>query len=242
MIEGGALQASITLARNSEEVMLIDSGYPRQQKQLLDALEKRGLSARSITHVVNTHLHFDHSHNNCLFSRAKVVCARREFEWMTEFGDRLTGESISLDDLHKYYPEVKMFEDNPKIVRSLVKLVQRFWSSERLGRREQFEWLEERQLPDGMKAIFTPGHVPFHYSFSFDTAEGPTLVAGDAMITRGSADQNIMTFPPTHRVQYEETKKKLFEYGEVIVPGHDVTFCVKDAGTAPAGMESQRDS
>lgn len=227
LIEGGALQASVTLVRNAEEVMLVDTGYPRQEKQLLDAVEGCGLSADSVTHVVNTHLHFDHSHNNCLFPRAKVVCSRQEFEWMTDLCGQLTGGSLTLDQIYKYYPELKSFEDDPKVVWSMVKMVQRFWSKERLGRCEQFLWLEESGLPDGMKAIHTPGHVPFHYSFTFETAEGRTLVAGDAMITRGAADQKVMTFPPTHRAEYEQTKKKLIEFEGVIVPGHDMKFTGK---------------
>ncbi|MDD5543812.1 MAG: MBL fold metallo-hydrolase, partial [Acidobacteriia bacterium] len=64
LIAGGALQATVTLARNSSEVLLVDTGYPRQEKQLLAALEQRGLGPRDVTHVLNTHLHFDHSHNN----------------------------------------------------------------------------------------------------------------------------------------------------------------------------------
>jgi N-acyl homoserine lactone hydrolase len=224
LITGGALQASVILARNSEEALLVDTGYPRQQKQLLEALEQRGLSTDSIAHVVNTHLHFDHSHNNCLFPRAKVVCSRREFDWMTDLCQRLTNDAVTLDHIYKYYPELKSFEDDPKVVWSMVKLVQRFWSQERLGRREQFAWLEDNELPQGMKALHTPGHVPFHYSFTFETASGPALVAGDAMITRNSADQHVMTFPPTHRVQYEETKRKLRQFDGVIVPGHDALF------------------
>ena len=224
LIEGGALQASVSLARNDEEVVLIDSGYPRQEKQLLDALAQHGLTARSVTHVVNTHLHFDHSQNNHLFSRARIVCSRREFEWMTDLCDRLTSDSLTLEQIYKYYPELKSFEDDPKVVWAMVKVVQRFWSVERLGRREQFLWLEDWVSPDGMKAIHTPGHVPFHYSYSFETRAGAVLVAGDAMVTRGDADQNTMTFPPTRRAEYEETKKKLLGFEGTIVPGHDALF------------------
>ena len=236
LIEGGALQASVALARNSEDVMLVDTGYPRQERALLDALAQRGLSPRSITHVINTHLHFDHSHNNCLFPRAKVICSRREFEWMSELCNRLTRDSVTLEELYKYYPELKSFEDDPKAVWGMVKLVQRFWSVERLGRREQFLWLEDTVLPDGMTAIHTPGHVPFHYSFAFETREGSMLVAGDAIVTRGAADQSAMTFPPTRRAEYEETKKKLFEFEGWIVPGHDSRFATREMTGKESGM------
>jgi glyoxylase-like metal-dependent hydrolase (beta-lactamase superfamily II) len=224
LLEGGALQATVVLAQNGEETMLVDSGYPRQEKQLLAALAQRGLSADSITHVVNTHLHFDHSHNNCLFTRSKVVCSQREFEWMTDLCERLMSKSVTLDALFKYYPELKAYENDPKVIWSMVRMVQRFWVKERLGRPEQFLWLEDGGLPDGMKSIHTPGHVPFHYSFTFETDRGPVLVAGDAMITRNKADQDAMTFPPTDRSLYEETKKKLIGFEGIIVPGHDAAF------------------
>lgn len=224
LIEGGALQATVSLVTNAEECILVDTGYPRQQKRLLESLERRGLSADSITHVFNTHLHFDHSHNNSVFRRAKIVCARREFEWMTELCDRLVLDSVSLDDVYKCYPELRPFEDDPKTIWGMLKMVQRIWSQERLGRREQFLWLEDCTLPDGMEALPTPGHVPFHYSYVFGTASGPTLIAGDAMITRSNADQKVMTFPPTNRQQYAETKKALEAFEGTIVPGHDLQF------------------
>lgn len=224
LIEGGALQASVTLARNSEETLLVDTGYPRQEQQLIEALEQRGLTCDSITHVVNTHLHFDHSHNNCLFSRAKVICSRREYEWMTQLCARLMQDSLTLDQIYKFYPELKMYEDDPKVVWTMLKLVQRFWSVDRLGQQDQFLWLEDCVLPDGVKALHTPGHVPFHHSFVFETEQGPALVAGDAMITRSAVDQDTMTFPPTHRMLYEETKRKLIQFDGIIVPGHDAKF------------------
>ncbi len=241
LLEGGALQASVTLARRSGEILLIDTGYPRQGKQLLEELERRGLTADSIHYVVNTHLHFDHSHNNCLFSRAQVICSRREFEWMTELCDRLTKDAPTLDQIYRFCPELKMYEDDPKVVRSMIKLVRRFWSVERLGKREQFLWLEDGGLPDGMKAIHTPGHVPFHHSFVFETAEGPALVAGDALLTRDSKDRDGMTFPPTHRRLYEETKKKLIQFDGIIVPGHDVRF-IGSSATAAGSVTAENSS
>ena len=224
LIPGGALQAAVILARDGKEVMLLDTGYHRQEKELLNQLEKRGLTADSVTLVANTHLHFDHSHNNSLFRKAKILCSRREYEWMTGLCRLMTLDEVNLEDIYHYYPELRSSAHGPKRIWAIVRIVRRIWGIERLGSMDQFLWLEESRLPDGMSAVPTPGHVPHHYSFAFNTGEGAIIVAGDAVVTRGDEDEDTTTFPPANRNQYAETKKKLLGFAGGIIPGHDVPF------------------
>jgi glyoxylase-like metal-dependent hydrolase (beta-lactamase superfamily II) len=224
VLEGGALQPSVTLARRGKEAILVDTGYQRQEEQLVRELERRGVNVDSVTHVMNTHLHFDHSHNNSLFQKARILCSQQEYEWMTGLCDQMLKETVALADIYAYYPELRTLENGPKPIWTMVKLVQKFWRTGRLGRNDQFRWLEGHPLPDGIHALPTPGHVPHHISFIFDTAAGAVLVAGDAVITRGGEDGDIRTFPPTNRARYTETKKTLAAFAGTIIPGHDAPF------------------
>jgi len=228
-MEGGALQPTVTLARCGGEAILVDTGYQRQEAQLLQELSRRGLAPESISCVVNTHLHFDHSHNNSLFPQSRILCSKWDYEWMSGLCHLMILDTVSLADIYQYYPELRSMGDDPRPVWTMVKVVRRFWRTERIGRKDQVHWLEEGSLPDGVRAIHTPGHVPHHVSFAFNTLEGEVLVAGDAVITRGDADEDVMTFPPTCRSQYAETKKTLLGFAGVIIPGHDAPF----AGTSP---------
>lgn len=224
VMEGGALQPTVTLARCGRETILVDTGYQRQETQLLQELDRRGLTAESISCVVNTHLHFDHSHNNSLFQKARILCSEREYEWVTGLCDQMLPDTVSLEDIYLYYPELRSLANDPRPIWTMVKVVRRFWRTERIGRKDQIHWLEVSSLPDGVRAVPTPGHVPHHYSFIFDTLEGEVLVAGDAVITQGDEDEDVMTFPPTCRSQYAEMKKTLGRFAGTIIPGHDAPF------------------
>jgi glyoxylase-like metal-dependent hydrolase (beta-lactamase superfamily II) len=224
LVAGGALQASITLARNGREAILVDTGYKRQEQLLLQQLDVRGLSPEAITRVANTHLHFDHAQNNHLFRNAAIHCSRKDFEWITGLCGPMINGSATLEDVFGYYPELRSHERDPRAIWTLIKAVQRFWKLERLGRNDQFCWLEDHPLPEGMCALHTPGHVPYHYSFVLDTCEGSTLIAGDAMIIRGVEDVDSTTFPPTDRIRYNTTKIALSGFSGTIIPGHDAPF------------------
>jgi len=223
-MEGGALQPTVALARRGPETILVDTGYQRQAAQLLQELGRRGLTAESISCIVNTHLHFDHSHNNSLFPKATILCSKRDYDWMSGLCNQMILDTVSLEDIYLYYPELKSKGEDPRPIWTMVKVVRRFWRTELIGRKDQIHWLEEDALPDGVRAIHTPGHVPYHFSFVFKTLEGEVLVAGDAVLTRGDADEDVMTFPPTCRSQYAEMKKTLAGFPGTIIPGHDAPF------------------
>jgi hypothetical protein len=57
------------------------------------------------------------------------------------------------------------------------------------------------------------------------------------MITRGNADEDVMTFPPTCRSLYAEIKKTLAGFPGTIIPGHDAPFAGRngDIPLFPAG-------
>lgn len=232
LMEGGALQPTVTLARCGREAILVDTGYQRQEAQLLQELGRRGLTAESISCVMNTHLHFDHCHNNSLFPKARILCSEKEYEWITGLCDQMLLDTVVLEDIYRYYPELRSLADDPRPIWTMVRLVRRFWRTERIGRKDQIHWLEASLLPDGVRAVHTPGHVPHHFSFVFKALEGEVLVAGDAMITRGDADEDVMTFPPTCRSLYAEIKKTLGGFPGTIIPGHDAPFVGKPQSPA----------
>jgi glyoxylase-like metal-dependent hydrolase (beta-lactamase superfamily II) len=63
---------TVTLVRGRPN-LLVDTGDPVQQDQLLAALTGEGLSPADIAYVINTHGHLDHVGNNGLFPHATFV-------------------------------------------------------------------------------------------------------------------------------------------------------------------------
>ncbi|UCF07294.1 MAG: MBL fold metallo-hydrolase [Thermoplasmata archaeon] len=78
---GMILQASstVTLVRAGEHNIMVDTGLPREGKQILQGLSVLGLSESDIDIVINTHLHGDHMGNNGLFKRAYFIAHEKEF-------------------------------------------------------------------------------------------------------------------------------------------------------------------
>ena len=64
--------SSVTLVESDGQRLLIDTGSPRECRALLSALERISVSADSIMHLVNTHMHIDHVGCNHLFRSART--------------------------------------------------------------------------------------------------------------------------------------------------------------------------
>jgi N-acyl homoserine lactone hydrolase len=62
----------------ADEVILPDMAA---DDDLVARLAAAGLTPDDVTHVINTHLHFDHAGNNTLFRRAEIIVQREQHEF-----------------------------------------------------------------------------------------------------------------------------------------------------------------
>ncbi|MCD6409524.1 MAG: MBL fold metallo-hydrolase [Candidatus Verstraetearchaeota archaeon] len=67
---------------NSGEYLLFDTGHHGDRLTLLRELERMGLSPDKISHVVVSHLHFDHCLNMHLFKKAKIYASEKELNYV----------------------------------------------------------------------------------------------------------------------------------------------------------------
>ena len=70
----------VLIACDDEKNILYDCGSKGCALQLKEALEKAGMKPEDITHVVISHLHFDHVGNLPLFSDAEILLNKIEWE------------------------------------------------------------------------------------------------------------------------------------------------------------------
>ena len=70
----------VLIACDDEKNILYDCGSKGCALQLKEALEKAGMKPEDITHVVISHLHFDHVGNLPLFSNAEILLNKIEWE------------------------------------------------------------------------------------------------------------------------------------------------------------------
>jgi N-acyl homoserine lactone hydrolase len=236
LMRGGATRASSVLARRGREVAVFDTGMAHHEAALVTALAAHGVTAADVTLVFNTHGHVDHSHNNALFSRARIFCSARDREWTQAVHavladvDHPTGE-----DVLPFYPEIACSRYSAKIVRKVLGIEKLLWNQERWTLPCSAAWLEEARLPDGIRAMETPGHTPHHVSFIIETGNTPVLVCGDALLLRGEEDYAAPMMPPWSEQQYLTSRQRISGFNGVIVPGHDEPFRVSAPGPNDSG-------
>lgn len=115
------------------------------------ALAQLGWNPKNVDIVVNTHLHYDHSENNPLFTRARFYVSQAEWDhahapvasqkW--SYACEWTGPSVDILDY------------------TLVAA-------------------DHYDIAPGLRLIKTPGHTPGHQSVLVRTVEGVVCIAGDA--------------------------------------------------------------
>lgn len=65
--------SSVSLVVSSGKILVVDTGSPRACGHLKKALSDVGVDQKSVSFVVNTHLHLDHCGCNDLFTEARFV-------------------------------------------------------------------------------------------------------------------------------------------------------------------------
>ena len=225
LTSGEPFRASSLLATNGIEIAVFDTGLPQHSGSFIAGLESFGVSPEAVTLVFNTHSHIDHSHNNLLFINARIFCSRRDRVWTTSFHEALAGSEDPMGpNVLAFYPELSTSKFDPKVVSKVFSIERKVWDPRRWGNADQFCWIEEVELPEGVKVLATPGHVPHHVSFVIETGNRPVLLCGDALLTQDEENSNISLIPPFNLADYKHSQDLINAFDGIIVPGHDEPY------------------
>jgi len=223
LLPGSWRGATSVLLSNGKQYLVVDTGMPHEAPALVEALGQRGLKPTDITALINTHFHVDHVLNNSLFPHCPIYASQRAHDWAcslySDLRDDLHWEKIVL----KYYPEAFDYERARELMGKLRKLGLRLWDLERIGKPEQYVWIEHQPLPEGLDAHITSGHVPGHLSVIVGDGAEPTIIAGDALLSR-EHDEQVLTMIPFNREEFKRDRAKILTMTGRILPGHDEPF------------------
>ncbi|WP_372339186.1 MBL fold metallo-hydrolase [Cohnella sp. WQ 127256] len=164
---------------NDQDLVLIDTGFPRQTKQLQAEAASYGVDLGQLNRIIITHQDIDHIGNLQDLvegSHSRIEVSAHAIEKPYIQGDkrllRFTDEAIaSLDHLPDTVPEsfrvgLRTLMLNPP--RATVDLV--------IADGDRLPWC------GGIIIIDTPGHTPGHISLYHEASR--TLIAGDALTVR----------------------------------------------------------
>ena len=165
-------------------------------------LAKVGVTPEEIDLIIFTHLHWDHTSNMKMFSNARYVVGRKEYDF-------------AQNPLPPYY---RSYENDILGIEPPFK-----------GCTFDFTHGEEEVI-DGISVFPTPGHCPGHQSVTIHTAEGHITLAGDAILTfdnlKPDAERHMPFSPParyTNIFEVWESLEKLVEPRRgLVLPSHDV--------------------
>jgi glyoxylase-like metal-dependent hydrolase (beta-lactamase superfamily II) len=130
---------------------------------LEDGLAQLGIKPADITLVINSHLHFDHAGGNTFkdekgvvrpsFPKARYLVQRGEYRYATHPNERTSASYFA--------PNYEPLREAQSLV-----LVE-----------------GEREIADGIRAIPTPGHVPFHQGILIESQGERAFFLGDLVPT-----------------------------------------------------------
>lgn len=176
-----ALGMRCLLVEHEDGLVLIDTGSGNKESEkfhdiygienagadgrtcLEDGLRAAGYGPDDVTHVINTHLHFDHGGGNTYvdgegilrpgFPRARHFVQRGEYEFATRINERTAAS---------YFPR----------------------NFEPLRESGQLDLIRgEPEILPGISVMLTPGHVPWHQSVRLESAGETAVFLGDVIPT-----------------------------------------------------------
>lgn len=223
LLRGNWRGASSVLLTDGRAPILVDTGMTHDAHQLMKALRDRSLGPDDICCIVNTHFHFDHVSNNCLFPHSVIFATQQSYNWCRALYADLVDSAGWKKRMLRYYPEMCQYEKSDELMSKLRKIALRWWDVKRIGDPLKFRWMEKHALPDGIEALFTTGHVPGHASLVIRSYATRAVIAGDALLTR-TQDDRVLTMIPFSRAQYQQDRERILSISGRIVPGHDEPF------------------
>lgn len=193
-----------TLIWEKDKVILVDAGFPGQQKLFKDEIEKAGVSFDHINMIILTHHDIDHIGGLAglvkeLNNNVKVISHVEEKPYIQ--GDKLPHKLVKLEENFDVLPE------------DMKKMFNMMKSGFAVGFSPVAEVLQDGEvLPylGGIEVIYTPGHTIGHMCLYLK--ESKTLIAGDLLFYRDGKLTKSDTAINYDQELTEKSLKKLTAY------------------------------
>jgi glyoxylase-like metal-dependent hydrolase (beta-lactamase superfamily II) len=201
VIDGGnAAEVALDARRHWGQVIDAYSPKMRRDENCVDQLKSIGVRADEITHVLQSHLHLDHTGAIGRFPNATHYVQRIEYDYAFN-PDWFSAPAYIRSDF-----------DRPKLK----------WHFLEGEKTDDFDLFGDGTI----RMIFTPGHAPGHQSFLINLqSTGPILLCIDAAYTMDHWENRALPGLVTSSADAAKSVQKLRaianQTGALVVTGHD---------------------
>ena len=148
-----------------EKVLPFEKPIQSAEQTIPGQLRSIGVAPKEITHVINSHYHFDHCGGNRHLPNAETVCHKKELDsaYHCQPFEKLGYSDLSFDQAHDMYtPRYELVDGDIEIAK-------------------------------GVHLFETPGHTAGHYSLMVElSGRRPMLFTADAIYSRKSLEMNAI--------------------------------------------------
>jgi glyoxylase-like metal-dependent hydrolase (beta-lactamase superfamily II) len=201
----------VWVVRNAARTILVDTGFSamggarRNRTTVLPPLEawaRLGITAEAAPEILITHAHYDHTGHVGAFPHSRIRIARAELDFWT-------GPHAHRAQFHHSAEDEEIAE--------LV-------AAERAGRVDAFD--DEVEVAPGVRMLRVGGHTPGQSVVLVQTADGPVLLASDAVHYLEEYEADLPFMSVANLVDMYagfDRIRSLVADGTVrhLVPGHD---------------------
>jgi glyoxylase-like metal-dependent hydrolase (beta-lactamase superfamily II) len=198
------------IVRRPDETILVDTGFDpaagsRRGRTCLveqaEAMAQLGVSADTVSRIVLTHLHYDHTGNLDRFPEAELLVPARELDfWLGPLARRAQfAHSVEATELGQVLAAVDA------------------------GRVRRLEGGEE--LAEGVRAVVLGGHSPGQMALDIDGRDGRVVLASDAIHFYEELERDrpfgVVADLAEMYEGYDTLRELAGAPGAHLVPGHD---------------------
>ena len=159
-----------------------------------NALRSIGIDPTDVSHVIVTHLHYDHFSNISLFPNAKIVVSRKGLREAVapkhvEIGGQVPKDALC-DLLRRPSNLIQLIDD------------------------------EEEILPD-INVFWIGGHTPADQAVSIKTSKGKAVITSDTVFLYRNIEENIPIGYFYNLEECYDAMKRIRNEADIILPTHD---------------------